>query len=130
MRLLNLQVANAADGATLTTGQAVRRWIGLGQWLGLLGYVPVLGAFSGLVQLIWYLVLLGTTVSSPTKQGVHDRFAGSVVVQPRGGSSNGLIVGCLLIIGFLVILPLIAIVALIFLGSQVSGILEDVANSV
>jgi uncharacterized RDD family membrane protein YckC len=130
MRLLSLQVANAVDGATLTSGQAVRRWVGLGQWLSLLSYVPVVGLFSGLVQLIWYLVLLGTTVSSPTKQGAHDKFAGSVVVQPRGGSSNGLIVGCLVIIAFLVLIPIIAIVALIFLGSQVSGILEDVANSV
>ena len=130
MRLLRLQVANAADGATLTTGQAVRRWIALGQWLGLLGYVPILGAFSGLIQLLWYLILLGTTVTSPTKQGAHDRFAGSVVVQPRGGSSNGLVVGCLLIIGLLVVLPIVAIVALIFLGSQVSNILVDVGNSV
>ena len=130
MRLLRLQVANAADGATLTTSQAVRRWIALGQWISLLTYVPILGAFAGLVQLVWYLVVLFTTVSSPTKQGVHDRFAGSVVVQPRGGSSNGLIIGCLLIIVLLLVLPILAIVALIFLGANVSGILEDVANSV
>jgi uncharacterized RDD family membrane protein YckC len=130
MRLLRLQVANAVDGATLTLSQAVRRWIGLGQWLSLLSYVPILGALSGLLQLVWYLVLLFTTVSSPSKQGVHDRFAGSVIVQPRGGSSNGLVFGCVLILVLLLVLPIIAIVALIFLGSQVSTILDNVGTSV
>jgi uncharacterized RDD family membrane protein YckC len=130
MRLLKLQVANAADGATVTRGQAVRRWIALGQWLSLFGSIPGVGPLISLVAFIWDLVILVTTATSPTKQGFHDRFADTVVVQPRGGSSNGLIVGCLVILGFLVIVPIIAIVALIFLGSQVSSILEDVANSV
>jgi len=130
MRLLSLQVANAADGATLSRSQAVRRWIALGQWLSLLTYVPVIGWLSGLVQLVWYLVILGSTASSATKQGVHDRFVGSAVVQPRGGSSNGLVVGCLVIIAILVVIPIIAFVALIFLGSQVSDILENFATSV
>jgi len=130
MRVLRLQVANAADGATLTKGQAVRRWIALGTWLSLLSYVPVVGALSGLAQVVWYLALLGTTITSATKQGIHDRFAGSVVVQPRAGSENGLIIGCLVIIAFLVILPIIAIIALAFLGGQISDILRSVGESV
>jgi uncharacterized RDD family membrane protein YckC len=130
MRLLSLKVANAADGSTLSRSQAVRRWLALGQWLSILTYVPVVGVLSGLIQIVWYLVILGTTASSATKQGVHDRFVGSAVVQPRGGSSNGLVTGCLVIIAILVIIPIIAIVALIFLGSQVSDILENASRSV
>src|SRR4051794_15703727 len=95
MRVLGLQVANAADGSTLTRSQGVRRWIGLGAWLGVLGYLPVVGGYGWLIQLVWVLALLVTTTSSATKQGLHDRFADSLVVQPRGGSTNGLFVGCL-----------------------------------
>ena len=41
----------------------------------------IVGAVSGLVQLLWYLILLGTTVSSPTKQGIHDKQAHTMVVK-------------------------------------------------
>jgi uncharacterized RDD family membrane protein YckC len=130
MRLLHLQVAKAADGSTLSRSQGFVRWIALGQWLSLLSYVPFVGLLSSLIAFVWDLVILLSTATSSTKQGVHDRFVGSVVVQPRGGQSNGLIIGCLLIIAILLILPIVAIVALIFLGSQVSNILVDVGNSV
>ena len=39
-RLFNIQVGNAFDGRALTTTQAVKRWIGLGSFLGLLSIVP------------------------------------------------------------------------------------------
>ena len=130
MRLLNLQVANAADGATLTRGQAVRRWVGLGALLGLLQYVPIIAAFAGLIQLLWAVILLGTVATSPTKQGLHDRFAGSVIVNPRGGSSNAFLIGCLALVGFVVLGIVVGFLALIFLGSQVSDILRDYGNSI
>ena len=130
MKLLGLQVANAADGRTLSKGQGLRRWLGLGYWLGLLSFVPVLAGIAWLIELIWYLVILFSTGFSPTKQGVHDRFAGSAVVQPRGGSSNGLVIGCMVILGILALIFVGSIVALIFLGSQVSNILEDAGRSV
>jgi len=130
MRLLGLQVANAADGRTITMGQAVRRWLTFGQWLGLVAFIPVVGAVSGIVQLVWSLVILASTATSPTKQGVHDRIADSVVVQPRGGSGNAWVVGCLVIVAFVVIICVVSIVALIFLGGQISGILDEVGNSV
>jgi uncharacterized RDD family membrane protein YckC len=130
MRLLGLQVANAADGATITRGQALLRWLALGQWLGLLAYVPVVGTVIGLLQFVWDLVILGSTAASQTKQGVHDRVAETVVVQPRGGSGNPWVVGCLVIIAALAIGAIVSILALIFLGSNISGILEDVGRSV
>ena len=80
--------------------------------------------------MIWSVVLLGTTITSPTKQGLHDRFANSAVVQPVGGGGNGIVFACLLIIGLGVLLTVIAFVALIVLGGQVSTILSSVGTSV
>jgi uncharacterized RDD family membrane protein YckC len=34
-----------------------------------------------LLSLVWAIVLLITTAQSPTKQGLHDRYAKSVVVK-------------------------------------------------
>lgn len=117
MRLLGLQLGNAADGRTLDRRQAFRRWAAMGDWASILTVVPVIGGLVSLAQLAWYLALLITTANNPRRQGLHDQYAGTAVVQPAGKSNNGLVVGCiaLLVIVF-VVLPLISIVALLFLG--------------
>jgi uncharacterized RDD family membrane protein YckC len=79
-----MQVGNAADGATLTMEQAVKRWLAVGGVFSLaqfLNPLPLLGLLVGLASLIWVIALLVTTAQSPTKQGLHDQFAGSVVVK-------------------------------------------------
>ena len=84
MRVLGLQVGNETDGATLTTGQAATRWalLALPGALGIVVYVlPALGIVLGLAALIWYIALLVTTAQSPTKQGLHDRYAHTVMVK-------------------------------------------------
>ncbi|MEA2537715.1 MAG: hypothetical protein QOF11_1949 [Chloroflexota bacterium] len=83
-RLLGMQVGNAADGATLTMEQAVKRWLALGGVFALaqlLQPLPALGLLLSLAGLVWAIALLVTTAQSPTKQGLHDQFAGSVVVK-------------------------------------------------
>jgi uncharacterized RDD family membrane protein YckC len=83
-KILGMQVGNAADGATLTTEQAVRRWLALGAPFGIaqaLNPVPGLGILIGLAAFIWFIALLITTAQSPTKQGLHDQFANTVVVK-------------------------------------------------
>ena len=130
MRLFSLQLGNATDGRTLTRSQAARRWLALDGWASLAGMVPGLGLLVSLPLLLWELVLLITVVNSPTRQGVHDRFAGSAMVQPPGGSGNGLVIGCLLIVGLLVAIAVLSFIALIFLGSQVSTILSTVGESI
>jgi len=130
MRVLKLQVANAADGRTITRTQAVKRWVVMGSLLSLLGFVPVIGLFSGWLELAWNLVLLITTGVSPTKQGVHDKVADTVVVQPPGGSGNAAAMGCVIIVVIVALIFILPIVALIFLGGQISGILDEVGRSV
>lgn len=126
-RIFHLQVGNAFEGRGLTLAQATRRWVGYGTWIGLFGIV---WPGASLVELIWVIVLLVTTVRSPTRQGLHDRFANSAVVRPSSESSRGLAKGCLIVLLVIVALWLVAIIALIFLGSQASNILRDVGTSV
>jgi uncharacterized RDD family membrane protein YckC len=128
MRLLKLQIGNAFDGRTLTWDQAVRRWAAMGFPLYLLSIIPAVAGFVSLASLALAITLLITTIASQTKQGLHDRFANSAVVEPIG-QGNGAIVGCVvLLVVVFVVLPVVSIVALIFLGGQVSSILSSVGS--
>jgi uncharacterized RDD family membrane protein YckC len=83
-KVLGMQVGNAADGATLTTEQAIKRWVALGAPFGIaqaLNPLPGLGILIGLAAFVWFIALLVTTAQSPTKQGLHDQYAGTVVVK-------------------------------------------------
>lgn len=84
MKALGMQIGNAGDGKTLTMDQAIRRWIALGAPFGIaqaLNPLPGIGILLGLVALGWFIYLLWTTYSSPTKQGFHDKFANTMVVK-------------------------------------------------
>jgi uncharacterized RDD family membrane protein YckC len=84
MKALGMQVGNAGDGKTLTMEQAVRRWIALGAPFSIaqaFNPAPALGILIGLLALGWFIYLLWTTYSSPTKQGFHDKFANTMVVK-------------------------------------------------
>jgi uncharacterized RDD family membrane protein YckC len=84
MKALGMQIGNQTDGATITMDQAIRRWLALGGIFSLaqtLNGFPGLGILIGLAGLIWTIALLVTTAQSPTKQGLHDQFAGTMVVK-------------------------------------------------
>lgn len=89
-KALGLQTVNAADGATLTREQALRRWGWLygvfvlanvvqlvlnGTDLSILGSLVSLATFAYFVFLIW------TTYKDPKRQGFHDIKATTVVVK-------------------------------------------------
>jgi uncharacterized RDD family membrane protein YckC len=108
-RVFSIQVGNAFDGRPLSTSQAFKRWLATGQWLGLFTLQPFL--FVALVSMVgsvaWNLVLVASTITSPTKQGLHDRFASSALVRPAG-AGNRWALGCLwaliALVGFEVLL--------------------------
>ena len=84
MKALGMQIGNAVDGSTITMEQAIRRWLALGGIFSLaqtLNGFPGLGILIALASLIWTIALLVTTAQSPTKQGLHDKFAGTMVVK-------------------------------------------------
>jgi len=130
MRLLKLQVGNAVDGRTLTGALAFRRWLAMGSWVGMFAVAPLVGGLASLALLAWQLVLLISTASSPTRQGLHDRAAGSAIVQPASGSGNALVIGCVVIVGIIAVTVLVSLVALVFLGGQLESILSAVGESI
>ena len=84
-RLLSLECVNAADGATLTQEQAIRRWAFLfGPYVVSIvaNYVfGLLGSLIGLLSFLYVLYLLYTVSQNPKHQGFHDVQAATVVVK-------------------------------------------------
>jgi uncharacterized RDD family membrane protein YckC len=89
MRVLNLQVARAEDGRTLSVGRAILRAIVLGLPLSLLSSLGLLGALPD-PDIPWQIVLLISTGLSSTNRGLHDLAAGSAVYEGRGPLRDGL----------------------------------------
>ena len=84
MKVLNLQIGTAPGGTTITTDQAIRRWLALGAVFSIaqvLNPLPFIGLLIGIAALAWVIFLLYTTANSPTKQGWHDVFANTMVVK-------------------------------------------------
>ena len=97
-RWLKIAVHNAADGRTLSAPQAILRLV-------IVGYPLILAPFVGAILngavtaalVVLALILLGTSAMSKTGQGLHDRLASSLVVQPAAiGSSAAATVSLLL----------------------------------
>lgn len=85
MRLLGLRIGDQIDGRAISWDQALVRWLLLGIAATLLTfvvYVPsVVGLALALLGLGWLLVLFVAMTRSPTKQGLHDRLARTILVR-------------------------------------------------
>jgi uncharacterized RDD family membrane protein YckC len=84
MRLLGMQIGNELDGRTLTYNQAAIRWVFLFGPFALAQFLnpwPALGLLISLIAFIYLIALLVTTAQSPTKQGIHDKQAHTMVVK-------------------------------------------------
>lgn len=88
MRLLNLRVVDASSGGVIGQNQAITRWALLGAPMALSFFsYTILGLLISIAALIWYIVLLITTAQSPTRQGLHDQYANTVVTKaPRAAA--------------------------------------------
>jgi uncharacterized RDD family membrane protein YckC len=126
MRLIGLRLLSASNAATLSLDRAVIRWFALTGALQLIAIIPALGALA-VLWLIWELVLLLTTATDRLHQGLHDRLAGSVVVQPAPGGSGAAVVGCLVLLFLAFALPF---VALALSGDALRDILSRVGESI
>lgn len=128
MRLLSLRVLDSVTAGTLPLNDALLRWIALSGAIAILGLVPGIRAYIGAIGAIWVLVLLISTATNPLRQGLHDRWARSVVVQPAPGGSGLAVATCLiLVVVFGVLLPIAGIA---IYGDQIRDILIEIGNSV
>jgi len=128
MRLMKLQMGDAGTGATPTVPQGMLRWLALGGIFSVVAILPAVAGLASGLQAIWILLLLVTTATSPTKQGLHDRIAKTALVQPAGAQTPART--CLFMLVALMVIWVVGIVALIFLGGQVSRILSTVGSSI
>ena len=90
-KMLGLETVNAADGATLTREQAIRRWAFLFgpqvvasvfQFSGSVSNgLGALGSLLGLLAFLYAIYLLYTVTQSSKRQGFHDVQAATVVVK-------------------------------------------------
>jgi hypothetical protein len=85
-RMLRMQIASEGDGGVVTYRQGFIRWLCIGLPLGVEASLSPMVAGSAdtvlfLVLVVWYLVLLVSTARSPTKQGLQDRLAHTVVTK-------------------------------------------------
>lgn len=91
MRMLSLRVGDEGDGGEISWRQVVLRWLLLGlPWIltGFAVYVPdAVGLILAALGVAWMVLLLYTMAQSPSKQGLHDRVAHTIVVHARGRSS-------------------------------------------
>lgn len=87
--VLRLRVRREQGGETLPFGRALVRWLLLfppfATVSALTADLPPFGWFVWGSAPVWYFVLFLTTVRSETRQGLHDRLAGSVVDKRRIG---------------------------------------------
>jgi uncharacterized RDD family membrane protein YckC len=85
MRLLGLRIGDQRDGRPISWDQALIRWLILGIAATLVTfavYVPsLLGLSLGVLGLVWLVVVLVTINRSPMKQGLHDRYARTILVR-------------------------------------------------
>lgn len=85
MKVLGMQIGQQGDGQTITFNQGILRYavmFGPGFLAGLLSaFVLSLGLIASLIAFVWFIALLVTTAQSPTKQGLHDKYAQTMVVK-------------------------------------------------
>jgi uncharacterized RDD family membrane protein YckC len=127
MRLLQVRVLGAASATTIPANDALLRWIALSGAVGILSLVPGIGSSIALLGFVWVLILLISTNTNPLHQGLHDRWARSVVVQRAPGGSGAAIVGCLGLIAFAIV---VGILIYAISADQLQQIMTDIGNSV
>ena len=85
MKLLGMQIGHEVDGRTIDTNQAMVRLVAMfcpGFVAGVISAFALgLGTIAQLIAFVWFLALLYTTAKSPTKQGLHDQYAHTMVVK-------------------------------------------------
>jgi uncharacterized RDD family membrane protein YckC len=131
MRGLRMQVVDAATGGTLSLTAATKRFVALGYPLSLLVLVPALQSVASIAEFALSLFLFFTTITNDRRQGLHDKFANSLVIRSVTSGDGATLVGCLLLIvlvvGFGIILSAVALAAL---GPQIEELMREVGNSI
>lgn len=110
MRVMKMQVTDEHLGATMTIGQATRRWFAMGVWLSLVAFLGTAGSIAGVVQPLLYIALFLSVIVNARRQGLHDRFAGSIVIRQRASGDGAVALGCVLIVALTIVIGIVFLV--------------------
>lgn len=122
MRGLKMRLRDASTGGTVSLVAASKRWVALGGPLPLLGLVGPLASISGLASAGLALVLLISTATDARRQGIHDKWANTIVTRAPSSGAGATVAGCLVL---LVATAAITTIAWTLLIAQLLPILED-----
>lgn len=126
MRLLAMRVVDAHGGGTLSLEQAAKRWIGIGMWISLLALVPPLVSVAGLAQFGLQFILFLTVATDRRRQGVHDRYAGTIVVRRASSGDGAVAMGCVVLIALAIVSAIIVWALLAsFVLPEMRDVLDD-----
>jgi uncharacterized RDD family membrane protein YckC len=92
---LQMRVVDERTGGILSVVQATKRWVALGWPLGLLALVPALQSVQGVVLFLLWVFVFFTTVTNDRRQGLHDKWANSLVIRSVTSGNGATFVGCL-----------------------------------
>jgi uncharacterized RDD family membrane protein YckC len=82
MRVMKVAVRDAATGGPITQQQAITRWLFFGAPYAIdFIYGWGIGAIIALLVLVYYIYLVVSIAQSPTRQGLHDQQAKTVVAK-------------------------------------------------
>lgn len=123
---LKMRVVDATTGGTISITQAAKRWVALGFPLALLGLIPALQSAAGVIQFAVVLFVFFTVVTNDRRQGLHDRWANSLVIRHVSSGNGATFAGCL-VWGVLIIL-IAFIASTIFLAAAMPSIQEYIES--
>jgi len=87
MKMLGLRIGDEVEGGSVEWRRSLIRWLLLGipaLLASLAVYVPnTIGVILTILGVLWMLLLLYTIAQSPTKQGLHDRYAHTILIKVR-----------------------------------------------
>lgn len=130
MRGLRMQVVNAATGGTLSLTAATKRFVAMGSALALLVVVPALQSAASVLPFAVSLFLFFTAITNDRRQGLHDKWANSLVIRSNTSGDGAVVIGCLVLIVLVVVLGIIAsVVFFAAIGPELQDMIRELEQT-
>jgi uncharacterized RDD family membrane protein YckC len=110
-RLGRLRVVDAKSLESIDARRAILRSFALGSALSLLSFPATVSQYVEIIAVVWAMILLGSAIFDGRRQGLHDRWARTLVVKPATAGTGPLAIGCFLIVLLILLAPFLVATA-------------------
>jgi uncharacterized RDD family membrane protein YckC len=110
-RLGGLRVVDATSLGRIDARRAILRSFALGAALSLLSFPAAVSRYVEVIAVVWAMILLGSVIFNGRHQGLHDRWARTLVVRPIRAATGPLAIGCFLIVLLILLAPFVVATA-------------------